>query len=1117
MRFDITSLGDSLFLQNIFNGLAMITGTNDFKMACVIGALFGVILLSVQSVLTGKTFNMSQFVICLTVWFFFFGQGARVHLHDIYGGEDRDIDNVPFGVAFSGWAISSLGQGLTSLMEQGYQSVTSTSTLTGDNKPLEGRVTSAMKLLNKVSTMKSTSGLLQALNEDAGGKAADFRRTFVDYVSKCTFTKMQMPSEFGGATFDDIFHQSAAGPESSLKFKSNVYYAGVWTSGGVTSQTCTDAWATINSWITDALAKPNGNFNKALTGYLQPRESFSPNGATAATAAKDPITLTGNSWNSLLNNQQNNVANLLMAGFYSDMFYDGMARGYQDVNDSATATMIYQAKQQRNVQWAGESSMFVNTMRPMITFIEGFTYAIMPFAGIMLMTGMFGINLITKYLLLIAWVESWLPIMAIVNGYLSFAMQRALLEMTGNAATSLLSVSPSSFSGLTKIADSTATYLATGGMFMAAVPLLTLFLFTGSMFMLNSLTGRMAGSDVLNEKIAAPDVVQPAAWLARKPMVEGNGSMFNATADSPMMLNLSQMASNSVNEAASAAATARSQFAANVDLGGSLTYDAAGSSAYSARLNKVWDSSTDQTRSTAIQEVQKFAEAHKVSVSDSLAAEIAKGMQAGGSIGGSIGILQGKAGFTAGLSSKEMNQLQQLQDSTSEKDKSWTLSGNTQVGFKDGLQAASAHDESFAKSIAKKGVDTATVQRSAAKALEASRNYSIAKSRQTQFTGQQSISSLQLASLADQNPNAARLLQGQFDEAAMSDPTLAQEASKLEKLYSSDDQLNSSNAHSRAMIEALANRGKTGSILDVYREARGLGADLQTPTNNTGINAGDLAFNNAMLNANAAQAQAMHDAGVSAAQGAPRSDWDVTNAGIGFANRVQDNWQKTKERPKQEYVQRNYDDAQKTLPNLKTALNAIPNSTIEDLEAVHSTSSFYDQATAALGVQHMPDGDYRTERDIDPVYSQYRSDVLMRLTGSRMAPPDGITGEIADYLAWKSIHDAAPAPGVEEWTTGTYLFPKVNRYTDKVRDYTDNHLQEAETRLREHLKGSGIGDQNDVNNAMTLFETYGKDSGKTMYQNHDIGISFNVNEVAKQLIKVVDANDAYKAQKWGKN
>ena len=197
------------------------------------------------------------------------------------------------------------------------------------------------------------------------------------------------------------------------------------------------------------------------------------------------------------------LRDLSLNDVYNDMFYDGMARGYQEVYDCATATMIYQAKQQLNVQWAGGSLMFVNTMRPMITFIEGFTCAIMPFAGIMLMTGMSGINLITRYLLLIVRVESWLSIMAIVNGYLSFATQRALPEMTGNAATSLLTVSPFSFSGLARIAGPTATCLATSGMFMAALPLLTLFLFTCSIFMLNSHTWRMAGADVLNEKIAA--------------------------------------------------------------------------------------------------------------------------------------------------------------------------------------------------------------------------------------------------------------------------------------------------------------------------------------------------------------------------------------------------------------------------------------------------------------------------------------------------------------------------------------------------------------------------------------------------------------------------------------
>lgn len=195
----------------------------------------------------------------------------------------------------------------------------------------------------------------------------------------------------------------------------------------------------------------------------------------------------------------------------------GLKDGYAAYGDINSASMISQAIQQRNVQWAGEQSMFLNSVRPIMAFMESFFYAITPFAAVFVMLGLFGMGLFFKYILLLIWVQMWLPTMAVAN---MFIMSAATRQMTA-LGTGYLASQPNMnnadgslsfymYDGMIGIAKD---WVATGAMFQAATPLLSLIIITGSVYALTSLTGRMAGSDHINEKVVAPDVVSPAAAI----------------------------------------------------------------------------------------------------------------------------------------------------------------------------------------------------------------------------------------------------------------------------------------------------------------------------------------------------------------------------------------------------------------------------------------------------------------------------------------------------------------------------------------------------------------------------------------------------------------------------
>lgn len=79
-------------------------------------------------------------------------------------------------------------------------------------------------------------------------------------------------------------------------------------------------------------------------------------------------------------------------------------------------------------------------------------------------------------------------------------------------------------------------WVATGAMFQAATPLLSLIIISGSVYALTSLTSRMAGADHINEKIVAPDVVAPAAAIGMQSAYTANtfGAFLNG-AKAPML------------------------------------------------------------------------------------------------------------------------------------------------------------------------------------------------------------------------------------------------------------------------------------------------------------------------------------------------------------------------------------------------------------------------------------------------------------------------------------------------------------------------------------------------------------------------------------------------------
>ena len=222
--FTIYSIGDSAFLAQILNALAMICGTGDFKTLVGVGALLGLLVMGFQCLTSGtRQFNLHQVLIGMICYMCFFGPGVTVQVEDAYTDEVRVVDNVPLGAAAAGTIISNIGYGVTALFEQGYGTA---------DRMTEHAFLEPLKVLTGVRSAARDVSIIEAAGKAIGN--ADLAQDIDNYLRECTMVKITL----GQATPDAIYR----GGTNELFYDSSVYGTHLSTAGDVT---CAEATAFI--------------------------------------------------------------------------------------------------------------------------------------------------------------------------------------------------------------------------------------------------------------------------------------------------------------------------------------------------------------------------------------------------------------------------------------------------------------------------------------------------------------------------------------------------------------------------------------------------------------------------------------------------------------------------------------------------------------------------------------------------------------------------------------------------------------------------------------------------------------------------------------------------------
>lgn len=692
--FEIFSVGDSAYLEAVLNAVAMIAQTGDYRMAASVGAVMGVILVMIRSLVQwdGRGIRYQDMLIAVVLWMIMYSPAVRVSIEDAYTGDVRVVDNVPLGPAAVGSILSNMGYRTTRLFEQAFSLPTMTEHGFADT------------LTTITAVRKNLLSRMHLGGANAPSAGGDVENSVINYVKECTLTGVDLNRK----SIDEILRDPD--PLNAIRFDTAIYTTEIYVGGPPRILTCTDAWTQLSAYIDDRFVPL---LEDLLTDFL------------GVPAPADVTPKVQDAFDALAGAGAVDALQYMKMAAILPMFEKGVVGRHEDAMHWNKAAMVEQAIQQRNTQWAAEETLFNRIVRPMMAFIEGLSYALAPIMAFVIMLGALGVRMNVGYFSMLLWIQLWMPILAVVNLFIQMAASSKLAALTG-ANFSL----PSMY-GIYKMDQELQNWLAVGGMLAASTPAITLMLIYRGAVTATHFLGRMDGGDHVNERIATPDVIGPAPVLNIQPMhqqaplsgVTLHGAervlpTFSAGAD------LSAAASS----ASAALEQATSNFMSNLQASASRSYsfntDASDLNSLATKIASSHSYTDKFLRSVGEDLAQKYS--HSGISGDQVAAALSA------SIGGNIRL--------ASLSGQIQNQFKVGDQTANELAADILSKWGEDNSFQTGLERSLVTDaQQSTRDVAAFGLqsqDLSTLERSATDALSASETYNETVSTQRRFGAQ---------------------------------------------------------------------------------------------------------------------------------------------------------------------------------------------------------------------------------------------------------------------------------------------------------------------------------------------------------------------------------------------
>ena len=708
-EFTIYSVGDAEYLREVFNAVAMLVGTGLPYDLAKVGALFSIIMAAIQGITAGaESIKFQNIIVGFILFSLVFGASATTNIHDVMTDDVYTVDNMPVGIAMAGSFLSGMGYQVTEAMETAFSFPTMLDN--GFAAPLQ-----TLLAVRKISLGPA------AVGGDPDDPQGDLKLSLDNYVRDCTAIGLQR-GDLNNQTI-----QNSSDPWSSMKFSSSVFGTSIHIPGEEEADlTCSEAYTEINNYINSE------DFWDAWSPYL---ESIFNNA--------DPVSATGYALDKLAD-EGIDAQKYMLTSVFRDAYENGVAGAQMSSEDWAAAAVTRSAREQRNMQWATEATIFMTVVKPMMTFMESLLYVITPFLGLLLVFIPMGPSMVGKYLLMALWIQLWSPMMAVLNFYINFIISRkfdTLLETSKLTLTSM----HGQFLAISEMSD----WLGTAGMLASATPALTLSLVYGSAVTATHLAGRMQGGDHINEKMLAPDVMQNAPALnvsGRANQTAVGGLMATGADPTVRTLQLGDNTTQSVQSASqelSSASAGFSQTLGNVlSSGGTLTNGVSKQTAFGQSVMATQSQAREYVQGVTNQvgDALGWDDAKKNEFSTQLAGRLGAGMK-----GGIIANAQAAAAQSTGHTLTE-SESQKISNALSESE-----SDKSGAAFQDAMRTdiSSGAAQGYINSLSDS--DNKTLQEQASKVKSANDTYTEAVNQQKAFGSTNTITTNQINGYMDSN------------------------------------------------------------------------------------------------------------------------------------------------------------------------------------------------------------------------------------------------------------------------------------------------------------------------------------------------------------------------------
>ena len=701
--FEIFSVGDSAYLQAVLNAVAMLSGTGDYRTAAGVGGLIGVIIIMLRALMQwdGRGIRYQDLLLAYVLWLILYAPSVKVLIEDAYTGSVVAVDHVPLGPAVVGSVMSNLGYRTTRLFEQAFAMPSMTGHGFADS--LQTLTAVRKNLLSRVD--------LGAANAPNAG--SDMETSFANYVRECTLTGVDLNLKSVDAILRD------ADPLNALRFDSDIYMTEIYVGGQPKTLTCTDAWTNLG-------VVAHGAFSTALENLLQQTLGVS--------AAADTVPKIQDAFDALAGQGVINAADYMLMSAIMPMFEKGVIGRHEDAMHWTKASMIEQAIQQRNTQWAAEQTLFAKIVRPMMAFIEGLSYAIAPIMAFVVLFGSVGLRMNISYFSMLLWIQLWMPILAVINLFINMSAAGKMTALTS------ANYNLPSMMGIYQMDMELQQWLSIGGMLAASTPAITLMLIYRGAVTATHFLGRMDGGDYVNEKIATPDVISPAPVLNAQPLHQYSPLSAVTMTGSDKVLpsftagrDMSAAVSSAYHASEQATRSFMNSVSATASKSSSITHDAFDSRSLGQQIA----SNTSHTDAYNRQFGEAFAKKHSDTrlSADHFSALVAGSANAGAKVSNDR--------LGAAISGRLQNDFKVGQDKADTIAADITQTVNDTEGYQAGLAKSLAMDaQSGTRNVASLGLQKqslSSLQHSATDAVSASETYQQTLSAQQRFAAQASF------------------------------------------------------------------------------------------------------------------------------------------------------------------------------------------------------------------------------------------------------------------------------------------------------------------------------------------------------------------------------------------